>query len=184
MALNSLLELYVDEIKDLYHAEHQLLKALPRMAKAASHPKLKSAFHDHLTVTRKQISRIETILNGLKLPLKGKKCHAMVGLVAEGADVIHETGLPAVKDAALIACAQRVEHYEMAGYGCVRTFATLLGETKAAGLLQQTLDEESDADKALTLLAESIINIEAEHAGDDVITAAPKVRKRTAMKSS
>lgn len=167
MALDSLHDLYVEELKDLYNAENQLLKALPKMAKAATHPKLQTAFEEHLEVTRNQVTRLETIFKKLGESPKGKKCKAMEGLVAEGAEVIEEDGEDAVKDAALIAAAQRVEHYEMAGYGCVRTFANLLGYTEAAELLQETLDEEGDADKSLTELAESIINIDAEEADDE-----------------
>jgi ferritin-like metal-binding protein YciE len=167
MSLDSLHDLYVEELKDLYNAENQLLKALPKMAKKATAPELKAAFTEHLEVTRTQIGRLEEIFTALEASPKGKKCKAMEGLVAEGAEVIGEDGDPAVIDAALIACAQRVEHYEMAGYGCVRTFATLLGYEDAAALLQQTLDEEGEADKKLTQLAETVINVEAEAAGDE-----------------
>ena len=164
MALDSLHDLYVEELKDLYSAESQLLKALPKMAKAASSPELKAAFTEHLEVTRGQVARLETIFTGLGAKPKGKRCKAMEGLVEEGKEIIGEEGRPSVKDAALIAAAQRVEHYEMAGYGCVRTFARLLGRADHAKLLQQTLDEEGAADKALTSLAESVINVEAEEA--------------------
>ncbi len=166
MALDSLHDLYVEELRDLYNAENQLLKALPRMAKAATHPDLKAAFTEHLAVTHGQVERLTTIFAELGEKPTGKKCKAMEGLVAEGKEVMDEEGEPAVKDAALIASAQRVEHYEMAGYGCVRTFATLLGHTDAAELLQQTLDEEGEADKKLTELAESVINVEADKEGD------------------
>jgi ferritin-like metal-binding protein YciE len=167
MALSNLHDLYVDELKDLYNAESQLLKALPKMAKAASAPELKRAFEDHLEVTQGHVQRLETIFEDLSIPARGKKCKAMEGLIAEGAELIAEKGEPSVKDAGLIAAAQRVEHYEMAGYGCVRTFAKLLGYEDAVALLQQTLDEEGEADKALTELAESIININAEGADDE-----------------
>ncbi|HEX4610813.1 MAG TPA: ferritin-like domain-containing protein [Urbifossiella sp.] len=162
MSLDSLHDLYVDEMKDLYNAENQLLKALPRMAKAATAPELKAAFTEHLEVTRTQVGRLEQIFEALGVSPKGKKCKAMEGLVAEGAEVMGEDGTPAVIDAALIASAQRVEHYEMAGYGCVRTFAKLLGYEDAEVLLQETLDEEGEADKKLTELAETVINVEAE----------------------
>ena len=162
MALDTLHDLYVEELRDLYNAENQLLKALPRMAKAASSPDLKAAFTEHLEVTRGQVERLETIFEALGAKAKGKKCKAMEGLVEEGKEVLEEAGSPSVIDAALIAAAQRVEHYEMAGYGCVRTFARLLGRTDHAKLLQQTLDEEGAADKKLTALAESVINVEAE----------------------
>ncbi len=177
MPLDSLHDLYVDELKDLYNAENQLLKALPRMAKAATAPALKAAFTDHLEVTRTQVGRLEQIFEGLGVSPKGKKCKAMEGLVEEGKEVMEEDGDPAVIDAALIGAAQRVEHYEMAGYGCVRTFAKLLGYDDAAALLQATLDEEGEADKALTELAETVINVEAEDAEEE---PAPKAKpKRT-----
>ena len=167
MALDSLHDLYVDELKDLYSAENQLLKALPRLAKAATAPELKAAFTEHLEVTRKQVERLDRIFGELGVSPKGKKCKAMEGLIEEGKEVIEQDGDPAVIDAALIAAAQRVEHYEMAGYGCVRTFAALLGYDDAAALLQATLDEEGEADKRLTELAETVINVEAEEAGEE-----------------
>ena len=161
MKLESLRDLFVEELKDLYNAEHQLLKALPKMAKAATSPALKKGFEKHLTETKGQVERLEKIFKDLDESPKGKKCKAMEGLVAEGSEVMEEDMEPEVMDAALIASAQRVEHYEIAGYGCVRTYAELLGETKAAKLLQQTLDEESKTDVALTKLAEKI-NVEAD----------------------
>jgi ferritin-like metal-binding protein YciE len=161
MKLGTLHDLYVDELKDLYNAEHQLLKALPKMAKAATAPKLAKAFTDHLEETKVQIERLEKIFKKLDASPKGKTCKAMEGLIEEGKEVMDEDAEPAVMDAALIAAGQRVEHYEMAGYGCVRTFATLLGYKDAADLLQQTLDEEGAADKKLTKLAETVINVEA-----------------------
>jgi ferritin-like metal-binding protein YciE len=180
MSLDSLHDLYVDGLKDLYSAETQLLKALPRLAKAATAPELKAAFTDHLAVTRAQVERLESIFAGLGASPKGKKCKAMEGLIEEGKEVIGEDGNPAVIDAALIGAAQKVEHYEMAGYGCVRTFARLLGYDDAADLLQETLDEEGEADKTLTNLAETTINVEAEEAddGDETPTPAPRTRKR------
>jgi ferritin-like metal-binding protein YciE len=151
----------VEELKDLYSAESQLLTALPKMAKAASAPQLSKAFKDHLTETEGQVKRLETIFEKLGTSPKGKKCKAMEGLIEEGKETISVDADPSIKDAALIAAAQRVEHYEMAGYGCVRTFARLLGYQQAAGLLQETLDEEGAADKKLTQLAETVINVEA-----------------------
>jgi ferritin-like metal-binding protein YciE len=178
MSLDSLHDLYVDELKDLYSAENQLLKALPRMAKAATAPELKAAFTEHLEVTRTQVGRLEQIFEELGVSPKGKKCKAMEGLVEEGKEVMEEDGEPTVIDAALIAAAQRVEHYEMAGYGCVRTFANLLGYEDAAALLQETLDEEGEADKKLTELAESVINVEADEAdGEEEEEPAPKPKK-------
>lgn len=161
MKLNSLHDLYVDELKDLYNAEHQILKALPKMVKAATSPDLAQAFQDHLGETEGQVERLDKIFKKLDVSPKGKKCKAMEGLLEEGKEVMEEDADPTVRDAALIAAAQRVEHYEMAGYGCVRTFAQLLGYDDAAELLQETLDEEGNADKKLTELAESVINVEA-----------------------
>jgi ferritin-like metal-binding protein YciE len=161
MKLTTLHDLYVDELRDLYHAEHQLLKALPKMAKAASAPELAQAFTDHLAETEIQIERLDEIFKGLDVSPKGKTCKAMEGLLAEGKDLMAENADPSVMDAALIAAAQRVEHYEIAGYGCVRTFARLLGYEAAAGLLQTTLNQEAAADQHLTELAESVINAEA-----------------------
>lgn len=165
MSMDSLNDLYVEELKDLYNAENQLLKALPKMAKKASAPELKRAFQDHLEQTKTHVNRLEQIFEGLDEKPTGKTCKAMKGLVEEGKEVIGEDGDESVLDAALIGAAQRVEHYEMAGYGCVRTFATLLGENAAAKLLQKTLDEEGMTDKKLTSLAESIINVEASSSG-------------------
>jgi ferritin-like metal-binding protein YciE len=173
MKLESLHDLYVDELKDLYSAENQLLKALPKMAKAASAPELEAAFTDHLEETHGHVTRLEKIFKKLDVSPKGKKCKAMEGLVEEGKEVMEEDAAPAVMDAALIAAGQRVEHYEMAGYGCVRTFARLLGYDDAAELLQETLDEEGAADKKLTDLAETVINVKAE-AGDEEDQASPQ----------
>lgn len=185
MPLDSLHDLYVEELKDLYNAENQLLKALPRMAKAATAPELKAAFTEHLTVTQKQVTRLDQIFEELGVSPKGKKCKAMEGLVEEGKEVIQEDGEPSVIDAALIAAAQRVEHYELAGYGCVRTFAKLLGYEDAAALLQETLDEEGEADKKLTEIAGAVINIEAGGGGEEGAAdePAPKGRKAPAKKA-
>ncbi len=161
MKLKTLQDLYVDQLKDLYNAEGQLLKALPKMAKAATEPKLSKAFTAHLEETKVHIDRLTTIFTELEINPKGKTCKAMAGLLEEGSEAISEEADPSVRDAALIAAAQRVEHYEMAGYGCVRTYARLLGHDEAADLLQATLDEEGSADKKLTKLAESVINAEA-----------------------
>jgi ferritin-like metal-binding protein YciE len=161
MALNTLHDLYVDELKDLYSAENQLVKALPKMAKAASDPKLRQAFESHLEETKGHVQRLETIFKELDESPKGKKCKAMEGLIEEGGEILKEDGQPSVIDAALIAAAQRVEHYEMAAYGSTRTFATLLGFEDAANLLQETLDEEAKADKKLTEVAETEVNPDA-----------------------
>jgi ferritin-like metal-binding protein YciE len=164
MKLESLEDLYVDELKDLYSAENQLLKALPKMAEAATAPKLSKAFESHLKQTRGHVTRLEKIFKKLGGSPKGKKCKAMEGLLAEGKELMAEDADAAVMDAALIGAAQRVEHYEMAGYGCVRTYARLLGHDDAADLLQRTLDEEGATDKALTELAELAINVGAHDA--------------------
>jgi len=181
MPLDSLHDLYVDELKDLYNAENQLLKALPKMAKAATAPELKAAFTTHLEETRGQVTRLETIFTGLGVSPKGKKCKAMEGLIEEGKEIIEEDGDPAVIDAALIGAAQKVEHYEIAGYGTARTFATLLGYADAAELLQETLDEEGNTDKLLTGLAETVINVEAEEADDEA--EAPAAKRKPAARS-
>ena len=167
MALKSLHDLYVNELKDLYSAENQLVKALPKMAKAANSPELRTAIEEHLEVTKGQVQRLETIFKELEASPKGKKCKAMEGLIEEGKELLEEEAAPGVLDAGIIAAAQRVEHYEIAGYGCVRTFANILGYDEAAGLLQETLDEEADADKKLTELAESVINLDAEEEGEE-----------------
>jgi ferritin-like metal-binding protein YciE len=158
---NPLEELLVDELKDLYSAESQLVKALPRMAKAAHSPELKRAFERHLEETRRQVERLDQIGQTLDTKMTGKKCKGMEGLIEEGKEVIEEDFDDNTRDAGLIGAAQRVEHYEIAGYGTARTHAELLGYSKVAKLLQQTLDEEAAADKKLTQLAESIINVAA-----------------------
>lgn len=160
MHLAELEDLFVEELKDLYSAENQLLKAIPKMAKAATSKKLKSGFEKHLKQTKEHVNRLEKICDDLGVSPRGKKCKAMEGLIKEGAEVIKEDAVPEVKDAALIAAAQRVEHYEIAGYGCVRTYSKLLGNQQSARLLQKTLDEEGATDKTLTKLAEKI-NVEA-----------------------
>jgi ferritin-like metal-binding protein YciE len=161
MKLNSLETLYVEELRDLYNAENQLLKALPKMARAASSPELKQAFEEHLDQTQEHVDRLEEIFDKLGQSPKGKKCKAMEGLIEEGSEILEEEGENSVIDAGIIAAAQKVEHYEIASYGTVRAFANMLGEEDAAELLQQTLDEEGETDKRLTELAEEIVNVEA-----------------------
>lgn len=167
--MNSLHELFVHEMKDLWSAEGQLVKALPRMAKAASSEKLRMAFEEHFEVTQQQLERLEEIFEELGASPRGKKCEAMAGLISEGQEVAKlkktETE-PSIKDAALIAAAQKVEHYEIAGYGTVRTFARLLGLDSIADKLQQSLDEEKETDENLNELAEQEINEEALHASE------------------
>ena len=162
MEMDSLRDLYVEELKDVLNAEKQLIKALPKMAKAATHTELRSAFEDHLAVTEEQVRRLETIFDDLGKPARGKKCVGMEGLIAEGNEMMQEDMEPEVLDAALISAAQRVEHYEIAAYGTLRTYARQLGLDKHANLLQQSLDEEGEADKLLTQIAESTVNIDAE----------------------
>lgn len=158
--LKSLEDFFVEELKDLYNAEKQILKALPKMIKAASSEELKNAFQNHLEETQNQVQRLEQISKKIGKSLNGKKCKAMEGLLEEGKEIMQEDAEPTVKDAALIAAAQKVEHYEIASYGCARTYARLMNDVDSADLLQETLDEEGNADKTLTEIAESI-NVEA-----------------------
>jgi ferritin-like metal-binding protein YciE len=160
MKFSSLNDLYLEQLKDLHSAETQLTKALPKMAKAASSQELKAAFTEHLAETKEQLARLNQIGEKLSKPLTGHTCAAMKGLIEEGGDWMDEDAEPGVMDAGLIAAAQRVEHYEMAGYGTVHNFAKLLGDEKAAELLAETLQEEKAADKKLSGLAKSI-NVEA-----------------------
>lgn len=162
MEMQSLQDLYVDELKDLWSAENQILKALPKMIRAASHPQLKRAFTRHERQTQQHVRRLERVCRALGVQPRGKKCEGMEGVIQEGADLIKERPDPEVLDAGLIAAAQHVEHYEIAGYGCVRTYARVLGYEDQAELLQQTLDEEKETDELLTRLAESSINVDAE----------------------
>jgi len=161
MKIESLRDLYVEQLHDLYSAETQLVEALPKMAKAASTPQLQNAFQEHLTQTKTHVQRIEQIFQKLGARPKDQTCKGMEGLIKEGSEMIKMKGEPAAIDAGLIAAAQRVEHYEIAGYGCVHTYAQQLGEQQDAQLLQQTLDEEGQTDKKLTQLAEQLINLEA-----------------------
>jgi len=162
MELDTLKDLYVDEIKDLYSAEKQLIKALPKMAKAANDDQLKEAFRTHLRETAQHAARLEQICQELGVSPRGKKCVGMEALIEEGSELIKENPDPEVLDAGLISKAQHVEHYEIAGYGTVRTYARQLGFENQADLLQQTLDEEGKTDHLLTELAEAGINVEAE----------------------
>jgi ferritin-like metal-binding protein YciE len=167
MEMKTLRDLYVDELKDLYSAEKQLIKALPKMAKATNDAQLEKAFTTHLRQTERQAQRLEEIFNELGESPRGKKCVGMEGLIEEGQELIKERPDPDVLDAGLISKAQHVEHYEIAGYGTVRTYARLLGFERQAQLLQETLDEEGETDKLLTQLAESSVNIEAATAEGD-----------------
>jgi ferritin-like metal-binding protein YciE len=160
--MSKLRETFLDEAADLYDAEKQLTKALPKMAKAAEHPELKEAFESHLTETQEHVLRLERVFEIFNHKPKTKKCKAMQGLTAEGEERISDDA----GDAALICAAQKVEHYEIAGYGCLRTWASLLEEDEAADLLQETFDEENAADEHLTSLAVQMINA-AENEADD-----------------
>ena len=161
MKMENLQDLYIHELKDLYSAENQIIKALPKMAKAATHPKLADGFKQHLEQTKEHAARLERILKSHDETTRGPKCKGMEGVLKEGQEMIEEDAEDDVRDAGLITAAQRVEHYEMAGYGTARTYAQLLGDNAGAKLLQKTLDEEGATDKKLTKLAESI-NVEAE----------------------
>jgi ferritin-like metal-binding protein YciE len=161
MNLETLKELYVNELRDLYNAEGQLVKALPKMAKAASSDELKEAFEKHLEQTKGHVQRLEEVFEEIDETPKGKTCQAMKGLIEEGSEMLKADGEDSVIDAGIIVAAQKVEHYEIASYGSVRTFAQLLGQDKSAELLQQTLDEESEANELLNKLAEDIVNPEA-----------------------
>jgi ferritin-like metal-binding protein YciE len=156
MSMESLQDLFVDQLKDIYNAENQLVKALPKMAKSATSPELKTAFQNHLEETRGHVERLEQIFEKLGEKPGGKTCKAMKGLVEEGSEMMDEDAEAPIMDAGLIAAAQRVEHYEIAAYGCVRNFAKLLNHNEMARILQQTLDEEGAADKKLSKLAEHI----------------------------
>ena len=174
-SIPSLHALLINEVRDLFHAENQLLKALPKMAKAAGSTALKAGFTAHLAQTRGHVTRLTQVLKILGLPPKGKTCHAMLGLIEEGAEAIALKGPPSVRDAALIGAAQRVEHYEMAGYGTARAFAEALGLTQVANLLQATLDEEGETNRKLTDISETV-NTAARAAGEPV--SAPKKKSR------
>lgn len=174
MQENALKELYIEELRDIYNAEQQLTKALPKMAKAATSEELRSGFEEHLQQTKGHVQRLEKIFGELGEKANGKKCKGMEGLIAEGAEMIDEDELEdEARDAGLISAAQRVEHYEIAAYGCVRTYANILGEENAVSLLEQTLQEEKDTDEKLTELAEKI-NLEA--AGEETDEEEPEER--------
>ncbi len=158
---NNLQELLIEELRDIYHAEGQLLKALPKMAKAAQSERLKEALERHLEETEQHVDRLERAFESLGEPVKGKKCQAMEGLIAEGKEVMEEHSGSPMLDAALICAAQKVEHYEIASYGTICTWADLLGLDEVSDLLKETLDEEKTADETLTEIAESEINVEA-----------------------
>jgi ferritin-like metal-binding protein YciE len=163
MEMQSLRDLMIDELKDLYSAENQILKALPKMIKKVTSPDLKQGFEKHLKETEGQVERLDKIFQELNESPRGKKCKGMEGIIADGKELMEEDAEPEVLDAGLIGAAQHVEHYEIAGYGCARTYAELLGLNNVARLLKQTLDEEKATDQKLTELARGI-NVEAEEA--------------------
>ncbi|MFZ3340496.1 MAG: ferritin-like domain-containing protein [Terriglobales bacterium] len=165
MSANSLQELYVEQLQDLFNAEQQIIKALPKMIDSAQSEELRDALTEHLEVTKKQADRVEKICEELGEDAEGEKCKGMEGVLKEGSDLVKNVSNKEVRDAAIIASAQRVEHYEMAGYGTARTYATLLGFDEAASALQQTLEEEKEADETLSGLAEKL-NKKALNAGD------------------
>lgn len=162
LEFNSFKDLFAHQIEDLYDAEQRLTKALPKMAEAANSNQLRQAIQHHLTETQGHISRLETIFREIGMEPKRETCDAMKGLISEGEDMVKAKGDPDIKDAAIIAAAQRVEHYEIAGYGTARTFALRLGLRQAADLLQQTLNEEAAADRKLTQIAEGNVNVQAQ----------------------
>src|SRR5207302_9061910 len=162
MKLETLKDLYIHELKDLYSAEEQIIKALPKMVKAATDKQLAAGFEEHFEQTKEHAARLEKILRIHDESTRGPKCEGMEGVIKEGDEMIEEDAEDEVRDAGPIAAAQRVEHYEMAGYGCARTCAELLGDRDSAQLLQTTLTEESDTDKKLTKFAKSVINVRAK----------------------
>lgn len=164
--MKDLTELFLEELADIYDAEKQLIKALPRMAQAAKAPELQSAFEDHLEQTQEHVRRLEEVFGIFDQKPKGKKCEAMAGLIEESEEIMKEEATPAVMDAALIAAAQKVDHYKIATYGCLRTWAELLGKDDALDLLEETLNEEKDADETLTDIATNI-NAEANEGEEE-----------------
>ncbi len=165
MRIQSMQDLFIEQIQDLYDAEERLVKALPKMAEAATTSELRNCFEEHLQETKHQVRRLERVFDELGIPAGGETCEAMKGLIKEGEEIIDDVKASALRDAGLIAAANRVEHYEMAAYGTARTMAQSLGLAQAAELLQQTLEEEKRADEKLTEIAESTVNIEAMRGG-------------------
>jgi len=161
MKMESLHDLYLSELKDLYSAEDQILKALPKVIEKVTAPELRTALQNHLEETRGHVARLEQVFEMHGEEPKKQKCKGMEGVLDEGDEMIGKDAVPAVRDAAIISACQRVEHYEMAAYGAVRTYAQQMGQDRAAALLQQTLDEEGNANKKLTSIAASRVNIQA-----------------------
>jgi ferritin-like metal-binding protein YciE len=167
MAAQTLEDMLVETLRDTFDAEKQLIKALPKMAKAANSDELRAAFEEHLEVTKGQVARLEKVFEELGVAARGKHCVAMEGLIEEGKELIEEDHDPEVRDAGLIAAAQKVEHYEIAAYGTLRTWAEMLGHSKAAELLQESLAEEAETDEKLSQLAMTSVNVEAEDGSDE-----------------
>lgn len=182
--MDSLQDLFVDTLRDVYYAENAIVKALPKMAKAAANSKLQAAFTTHLAETKEQILRLDEVFGSLNLKPEGKECHAIKGIIQEGADLIDEKPTAAVLDAGLLAAAQAVEHYEMARYGTLRAWADQLGHAGAAKLLEQTLSEEKSADAQLSVLALSIINEAAVGGRDGSKPAKAKTEKQLGKTAS
>jgi ferritin-like metal-binding protein YciE len=176
MELESLRDLYIHELKDLYSAERQMIRNMPKMVKAATNRQLASAFQQHLDQTKRQAERLEQILQDNGESTRGPKCEGMAGVLREGDEMVSEDAEDEVRDAGLIAAAQRAEHYEIAGYGCARTYAELLGDKKGARVLEAILREESATDEKLTKLARSVINLKAKQA--------PQISKKKSSKKS
>ncbi|MGE5601861.1 MAG: ferritin-like domain-containing protein [Nitrososphaerales archaeon] len=178
--MRTLHDLFLDQLKDMNSAERQLVGALPKMAKAASNPELRQAFEQHLNITKAQADRLNQLFGMFGTTAGRKKCKGMEGLIAEGDELMMEEGMaPAVRDAGLIAAAQKVEHYEIASYGTLRTYADMMGHQEASRILQQILDEEGQADKLLTQIAEKSVNIQAEDMGMQQGSASGTSRSRT-----
>jgi ferritin-like metal-binding protein YciE len=179
MPKESLRELYIDELRDLYNAETQLVRTLPKLAKASSNSQLREAIEEHLRQTSEQVSRLEEIFDQLEEKPTGKKCLGMEGLIKEGAEVIREDYSDEVMDAAIIGAAQRVEHYEIAGYGTVRALAQLLGENEHVSLIEQTLNEEKGADRLLNQLSEEVNSNALESRAEREATSAHNGRGKS-----
>ncbi|HTI06829.1 MAG TPA: ferritin-like domain-containing protein [Gemmatimonadales bacterium] len=180
--MEALQKLFTDEVADLYDAEQQILKALPKLIEACSSSELKQALQQHLTVTQRQVTRLEQIFRDLG-EKPSKKCKGMAGIIAEGDETLKEDYEDSTKDAAIIGAAQKVEHYEIASYGTARTLAEYLGNDRAAELLEETLDEEKEADELLTQIAESSINVEAADEEEETETARPRAKARPTARS-
>jgi ferritin-like metal-binding protein YciE len=179
-SLDSLEELLQEELKDIYDAERQLTKALPKLVKKASAGELQDAFEEHLRQTRQHVERLEQAFEQMGMPVRGKKCEGMQHLIAEGDEMIADAEDDATRDAVMIAAAQKVEHYEIASYGTIRTWANLLGKHDVAALMEDTLEEEKETDQRLTSIAESFVNEAAAQGDDEQEDARPARNRKTA----